>query len=82
MLLRSLCLTVLICLSGLLAPRAFAASIDEARALLIAGDYEAARIMGEQLASAQGYTLAAESLSAQILLADVDKISKLSLIHI
>ena len=32
--------------------------------------------MGEQLASAQGYTLAAESLSAQILLADVDKISK------
>ena len=32
--------------------------------------------MGEALETAQGYTLAAESLSAQILLADVDKISK------
>ncbi len=73
---RNACLTVLLFTFSSFAPSALASSAQEARALLTAGDYVAARDIAQSLETAQGYALAAESLSAQILLADVDKINK------
>jgi len=55
---------------------AWASSPDEARALIVSGDYVAARQMAESLETAEGYALAAESLSAQILLGEVDKLNR------
>jgi len=66
----------LIVFSLLLAMPAWASSPDEARALIVSGDYVAARQMAESLETAEGYALAAESLSAQILLGEVDKLNR------
>jgi len=67
---------LLIVFSLLLAVPAWANSPDEARALIVSGDYVAARQMAESLETAEGYALAAESLSAQILLGEVDKLNR------
>jgi len=69
---------LLILFSFLLAVPAWANSPDEARALFESGDYETARVMAEDLQTAEGYALAAESLSAQILLGEVKKLNKRS----
>jgi len=61
-----------------MAAPAFANSADEARALISSGDYQAARDIAETLDTAEGYALAAESLSAQILLGEVKKLNKRS----
>ena len=55
---------------------AWAAPIDDARALFVSGDYDTARSLAAQMQTAEGYTLAAESLSAQIMLGEVDKLNK------
>jgi hypothetical protein len=65
-----------ITLTLLLATPAWANSASEARALITSGDYESARIVAQTLETAEGYALAAESLSAQILLGEVRKLNK------
>lgn len=60
----------------LLATPAWANSVSEARSLITSGDYESARIVAQTLETAEGYALAAESLSAQILLGEVRKLNK------
>ena len=67
---------LLILMSLLLASPAWANSEAELRALMAAGDYETARVTAENLQTAEGYALAAESLSAQILLGEVSKLNK------
>jgi len=57
---------------------ASALSTDEVRALIHAGEYEKGRVLAVQMESAEGYSLAAESLSAQIMLGEVDKLNKQS----
>lgn len=57
---------------------AWANSAAEVRGLITSGEYETARVTAENLATAEGYALAAESLSAQILLGEVDKLNKRS----
>ena len=69
---------LLILFSFLLAAPAWANSAAEVRGLIAAGDYETARVTAESLETAEGYALAAESLSAQILLGEVDKLNKQS----
>lgn len=59
-------------LSGL----AWAVSSDDVRALIVEGQYEQAREMAIQLKTAEGYTLAAESLSSQIMLGEIGKLNK------
>lgn len=53
-------------------------SAAEVRGLITSGDYETARTLAETLETAEGYALAAESLSAQILLGEVSKLNKKS----
>lgn len=60
----------------LFAAPAWGSSAAEVRGLIASGEYEAARQLAETLASAEGYALAAESLSAQILLGEVRKLNK------
>ena len=69
---------VIIFMVCFLAVPAWANSAEEARALILAGDYEAARVIAENLNTAEGYALAAESLSAQILLGEIGKLNKRS----
>ena len=57
---------------------AWANSPQEVRGLIAAGEYETARVTAESLDTAEGYALAAESLSAQILLGEVEKLNKRS----
>ncbi|MEP1231697.1 MAG: hypothetical protein ABJG88_13575 [Litorimonas sp.] len=54
----------------------WAAPIDDIQALVDAGQYEQARHLATQMDTAEGYILAAESLSAQIMLGEVDKLNK------
>jgi len=61
-----------------IAAPAWANSPDEARALINSGDYKTARTLAENLQTAEGYALAAESMSAQILLGEVKKLNKRS----
>jgi len=68
----------LIFFAFLFAAPAWANSAAEVRTLIASGDYEAARKVGQSLDTAEGYALAAESLSAQILLGEVDKLNKRS----
>ena len=56
----------------------WANSPQEVRGLIAAGEYETARVTAESLDTAEGYALAAESLSAQILLGEVEKLNKRS----
>jgi len=67
---------LLITTALLLATPAWANSVSEARSLITSGDYESARIVAQTLETAEGYALAAESLSAQILLGEVRKLNK------
>ena len=62
----------------LLASPAWGNSAAEVRGLIAAGDYETARELAQTLETAEGYALAAESLSAQILLGEVEKLNKKS----
>ena len=62
----------------LLAAPAWGSSAAEVRGLIASGEYEAARVTAESLDTAEGYALAAESLSAQILLGEVSKLNKKS----
>ena len=62
----------------LLAAPVWANSAQEVRGLIDSGDYESARQMAEALETAEGYALAAESLSAQILLGELNKLNKKS----
>ncbi|WP_026942708.1 hypothetical protein [Hellea balneolensis] len=62
----------------LFASPAWGNSADEVRDLITAGDYETARQIAQNLDTAEGYALAAESLSAQILLGEVSKLNKKS----
>lgn len=68
----------LILLTLLFAAPAWGNSAQEVRGLIAAGDYETARVTAESLDTAEGYALAAESLSAQILLGEVSKLNKQS----
>ena len=68
----------LILLTLLLAAPAWANNAAEVRGLIAAGEYETARVTAESLDTAEGYALAAESLSAQILLGEVSKLNKQS----
>ena len=78
MLFRVLILRIVTLFFMIVSNVAFAASPDEVRALIYSGDYETARLMAESFKTAEGYALAAESLSAQILLGEVDKLNKRS----
>ena len=62
----------------LFASPAWGNSADEVRELIALGDYETARMIAENLETAEGYALAAESLSAQILLGEVSKLNRKS----
>ena len=62
--------------ASLLASPAWANSAADIRALMASGEYETARLTAENLQTAEGYALAAESLSAQILLGEVSKLNK------
>jgi len=55
---------------------AYAAPIDDVRALIASGEYEQARVLAAQIETSDGYALAAESLAAQILLGEVKKLNK------
>lgn len=57
---------------------AWANSAKDARELIALGDYETARAIAQNLETAEGYALAAESLSAQILLGEVSKLNRKS----
>ncbi len=57
---------------------AWANSAAEVRTLIASGEYETARTLAQNLETAEGYALAAESLSAQILLGEVEKLNKRS----
>ena len=57
---------------------AWANSTAEVRGLIASGEYEVARTLAQNLETAEGYALAAESLSAQILLGEVSKLNKKS----
>jgi len=70
--------TVFIFFALLFAAPAWGNSAQEVRGLIAAGEYDAARITAENLQTAEGYALAAESLSAQILLGEVNKLNKKS----
>lgn len=58
------------------AASAQANTAKDARELIALGDYETARAIAQNLQTAEGYALAAESLSAQILLGEVSKLNK------
>jgi len=62
----------------MLSAMASARSTDDIRALIHAGEYEQGRALAVQMESAEGYSLAAESLSSQIMLGEVDKLHKQS----
>lgn len=68
--------SLFILLALLFAAPVWANSAAEVRGLIAAGDYETARVTAENLQTAEGYALAAESLSAQILLGEVSKLNK------
>ena len=70
--------SVLIALALLLSAPAWGNSAQEVRGLIAAGDYETAQSLAETLETAEGYALAAESLSARILLGEVRKLNKKS----
>lgn len=65
-------------LSLIMSMMAAAASPDDIRALIAAGDYDQARILGSNMHTAEGYVLAAESLSTQIMLGEVPKLNQRS----
>ena len=69
---------VLILFTLLLAAPAWGSSAQEVRELIASGDYETAQSLAETLETAEGYALAAESLSARILLGEVRKLNKKS----
>jgi len=54
------------------------ANSDNIRGLINSGNYTVAQIHAESLNTAEGYALAAESLAAQILLGEVDKLNRRS----
>lgn len=56
----------------------WANSAQDIRVLINEGNYSQAQILAENLNTAEGYALAAESLSAQILLGEVKKLNKTS----
>ncbi len=62
----------------LISSSAWANSAADIRALIDSGNYAQAYEEGQSLNTAEGYALAAESLSAQILLGEVDKLNKQS----
>lgn len=62
----------------LLCAPAWANSAEEVRALMTAGDYENAYNIASELNTAEGIALAAESISAQILLGEVKRLNKQS----
>lgn len=70
--------TLLLTAALLFAAPAWGNSAQEVRGLIASGDYETARMTAESLDTAEGYALAAESLSAQILLGEVSKLNKQS----
>lgn len=65
-------------LAALLAVPAWANSEADIRALIDSGNYAQAYEDGQKLNSAEGFALAAESLSTQILLGEVNKLNKRS----
>ena len=69
---------VLIAVALLLSAPAWGNSAQEVRGLIASGDYETAQSLAEALETAEGYALAAESLSARILLGEVNKLNKKS----
>lgn len=66
---------ICVILSVMLCVPAWANSAEDVRALISSGDYVQARTEAQNLNSAQGYALAAESLASQILLGEVDKLN-------
>ena len=62
----------------LFAAPAWAQTAKDARELITLGDYDTARQIAESLGTAEGYALAAESLCAQILLGEAEKLNKTS----
>jgi len=68
-------IVVIIAITLLAAP-AWAGTPEQIRQRIIAGDYQQARAEAEALGTAEGYVLAAESLSAQIFLGEIDKLNK------
>ena len=70
--LKTLLATVLFLLSS----SAWAQSAQDVRRLINSGHYTEAQTQAENLNTAEGYALAAESLAAQILLGDVSKLNR------
>lgn len=68
-------LTTLLCL---ICSPVWANSAQDIRALINSGNYTEAQTQAKNLNTAEGYALAAESLSAQILLGDVSKLNRRS----
>lgn len=68
----------LILFSLLLSAPAWGNSPQDVRGLIASGDYETAQSLAEGLNTAEGYALAAETLSARILLGEVTKLNKKS----
>jgi len=66
---------ICVILSVMLSLPAWANSAQDVRALISSGDYVQARTEAQNLKSAEGYALAAESLASQILLGEVDKLN-------
>ncbi|MEP3889279.1 MAG: hypothetical protein ABJN69_02360 [Hellea sp.] len=69
---------LLILFTLLLAAPTWGNSPQEIRGLIASGDYEIAQSLAETLETAEGYALAAESLSARILLGEIKKLNKRS----
>ena len=62
----------------LLCAPAWANSAEDVRALITAGEYENAYSIASELNTAEGFAMAAESISAQILLGEVTRLNKQS----
>lgn len=69
--------SVLVILIWIFSSSAWANSAD-IRELINSGEYIEAQVLGVNLQTAEGYALAAESLAAQILLGEVDKLNRRS----
>jgi len=67
---------VVACASFAVPLMAMAGPADDIRGLIKSGDYTKALTLASDIETAEGYILAAESLSAQIMLGEVDKLNK------
>jgi len=75
---RYFCIALIWLCSPIYGGAAWANSAKDIRDLIDSGAYEQAQTDAQNLNSAEGYALAAESLAAQILLGEVDKLNRRS----